>query len=110
MPTCPRCRQTLTADAITCPQCRLVLKAHGHPGIPLHRASGDSYLCDTCIYHFDDSCTFPQWPTAQTCTLYQDVNVPQPSLPIYRIPWWRQYSSWLVLAVLIVVSLAIALL
>lgn len=110
MPTCPRCEQAIAADAITCPHCRLVLKAHGHPGIPLHRAMGEGVLCTTCTYHLDDSCTFPQRPTARTCTLYQDINAPQPVLPTYRIPWWRRYAGWLALAVLIGVSLAIALL
>ena len=51
-----------------------MLKAYGHPGITLHRAVGDIPLCDSCTYHADDSCNFPQRPLAQECTLYDDMN------------------------------------
>lgn len=51
-----------------------MLKAYGHPGITLHRAVGDLPLCDSCTYHADDSCNFPQRPFAQECTLYDDMN------------------------------------
>lgn len=51
-----------------------MLKAHGHPGIPLYRATADAALCESCTYHHDDTCTFPQRPHAETCTLYRDIN------------------------------------
>ncbi|MGF1482193.1 MAG: hypothetical protein ACFB4I_22395 [Cyanophyceae cyanobacterium] len=73
MPTCPRCHQRVDAQAVTCPTCKTPLKAFGHPGIPLHRAEKDTFLCDRCIYHLDDTCTFPQRPYAKTCTMYQDT-------------------------------------
>ncbi|MEO0456268.1 MAG: zinc ribbon domain-containing protein [Cyanobacteria bacterium P01_A01_bin.114] len=114
MPTCPQCQQAVAADAVTCPHCRLELKAHGHPGIPLHRAVGEAYLCDTCTYHLDDTCNFPQRPLAQACTLYQDANavvsLPQRPSDVYRIPWWRRYAGWIVLGAVIGVSLLMALL
>ncbi|PHJ61028.1 hypothetical protein VF04_05675 [Nostoc linckia z7] len=72
--SCPRCHQLIESQAISCPYCRITLKAYGHPGIPLHRATGDGYLCDTCTYHADDSCNFPQRPYAKNCTLYQNIE------------------------------------
>ncbi|WP_445634241.1 hypothetical protein [Nostoc sp. DSM 114161] len=72
--SCPRCHQQIESQAISCPYCRITLKAYGHPGIPLHRATGDGYLCDTCTYHADDSCNFPQRPYAKDCTLYQNIE------------------------------------
>ena len=112
MPTCPRCQQPVSATAIECPNCRLMLKAHGHPGMVLHRAEGETSLCDTCTYHFDDTCTFPKRPHAETCTLYQDrrIEVSSSQTPAYRIPWWRRYGGWLALVALLLVSLLIALL
>jgi hypothetical protein len=59
MPECPRCYQRVDSQAVACPYCKFDLKAFGHPGIPLHRASQDSYLCTTCLYHQDDTCNFP---------------------------------------------------
>ncbi|MEC4815799.1 MAG: zinc ribbon domain-containing protein [Scytonema sp. PMC 1069.18] len=72
--TCPRCHQPIKSQAVTCPYCRAELKAHGHPGIPLHRATGKEYLCDSCTYHADDTCNFPQRPFAKECTLYQNLE------------------------------------
>ncbi|MEH2235793.1 zinc ribbon domain-containing protein [Nostoc sp.] len=72
--SCPRCHQLVDSQAISCPYCRTTLKAYGHPGIPLHRATGDGYLCDTCTYHADDTCNFPQRPYAKNCTLYQNIE------------------------------------
>ncbi|MBW4612624.1 MAG: zinc ribbon domain-containing protein [Desmonostoc vinosum HA7617-LM4] len=72
--SCPRCHQLVDNQAISCPYCRTTLKAYGHPGIPLHRASGDEYLCDSCTYHADDTCNFPQRPHAKDCTLYQNIE------------------------------------
>ncbi|MEA5464183.1 zinc ribbon domain-containing protein [Leptothoe sp. PORK10 BA2] len=108
MPSCPRCHQSISATAVTCANCGLELKAHGHPGIELHRAQGDTYLCDSCSYHQDDTCTFPQRPLATTCTLYQDVQAAQQrplrAAEIYTIPWWRKHSGWLLVAMLIGLS------
>lgn len=72
MPDCPRCHQLVEPQAITCPHCRTPLKAHGHPGMPLYRATGAEPLCLTCTYHADDTCTFPKRPEAMDCTLYND--------------------------------------
>ncbi len=109
MPSCPRCHQSILVTAVTCPNCGLELKAHGHPGIDLHRSQAGQYLCETCIYHQDDSCTFPQRPQATTCTLYVDAAQEPMSAAsdIYVIPWWRKYSGWLMLAGLILVSIAL---
>jgi Double zinc ribbon len=71
---CSRCRQLVDSQAITCPYCRITLKAYGHPGIPLHRSNGNSYLCESCVYAQDDSCNFPQRPYARDCTLYQNLE------------------------------------
>ncbi len=114
MPSCPRCHQSILATAVTCSNCNLELKAHGHPGIDLHRSQGDAYLCDSCSYHQDDTCTFPQRPLATTCTLYQDVQTlqqrPLSAAEIYTIPWWRKYSGWLVLAILLLLSVLLVVL
>ncbi|HEY9612728.1 hypothetical protein [Allocoleopsis sp.] len=74
MQNCPKCHQSVSSRAVTCPYCRTVLKAYGHPGITLHRAVGDTALCETCTYHADDTCNFPQRPDAQECTLYDNMN------------------------------------
>lgn len=113
MPTCPRCHQAVDSQAIACPYCRTALKAHGHPGIPLYRAEGKQYLCETCTYHEDDSCNFPQRPYAKECTLYQDCH--QPIQPIQRrsAHWQNKLriqgnEGWLILAGLLGVSFLIA--
>jgi hypothetical protein len=72
--SCPRCHQFIDSQAITCPHCRITLKAFGHPEIPLHRSISSDYLCETCVYHQDDSCNFPKRPYAQDCTLYQNLQ------------------------------------
>ncbi|QLE55842.1 zinc ribbon domain-containing protein [Nostoc sp. TCL26-01] len=72
--SCPHCHQLVDSQALACPFCRTTLKAYGHPGITLHRVSGDGYLCDTCTYHTDDTCNFPQRPYAKDCTLYQNMT------------------------------------
>jgi len=115
MLTCPRCRQTVDEQAIACPFCRTELKAHGHPGITLHRATSEGYLCETCTYHADDTCNFPQRPYAKECTLYQDQNqaiaypVYKPNLSTTLRGWIRRNVAWLVLGLLIAVSLFLAL-
>lgn len=72
--SCPRCQQLVDSQALSCPYCRTTLKAYGHPGIPLHRATGNQYLCDSCTYHADDTCNFPQRPYAKDCTLYENFE------------------------------------
>lgn len=74
MSDCPRCHQFISNQSITCPHCGAILKAYGHPGITLHRATGDTPLCESCTYHADDTCTFPKRPHAKECTLYDDMN------------------------------------
>ncbi|HBE19062.1 MAG TPA: hypothetical protein DDW51_16020, partial [Cyanobacteria bacterium UBA11367] len=100
------------------PHCGTVLKAYGHPGITLHRAEEDNFLCQTCAYHADDTCNFPKRPHAKDCTLYQDVSKPQlDANPIYTprsnllqsIKFWFQRNPALVaLFVLISASLLLA--
>jgi hypothetical protein len=72
--TCSRCNQLIDSQAITCPYCRTEHKAFGHPGMTLHRAKGKSYLCESCTYHSDDTCTFPKRPLAKECTLYENLE------------------------------------
>lgn len=100
MPSCPRCQHWVTAQAIRCDRCNLVLKAHGHPGIPLHQAA-EGVLCPTCQYHQDDSCTFPQRPLATSCTLYQDIRAtpepePIPARGLRLLSRLRRHQGWLV--------------
>jgi len=118
MPECPRCHQPVESKAVTCPYCHLALKAYGHPGIPLYRADGEAYLCDTCTYHEDDTCNFPQRPYAKECTLYQDrdKSLSAPSSGSKRQSglaqvktWMQQNAVWLVLIGLVVVSLLLSL-
>ena len=93
----------------------MVLKAYGHPGIPLHRAIGDVPLCDSCTYHEDDSCTFPKRPYAKECTLYQDRTLkdlyqkPQQKSSQSITLWWQRNRILLVLVGLILVSFILAL-
>lgn len=113
MPTCPRCQQFVESRAIECPTCRLTLKAHGHPGMTLHRAIGETYLCQTCTYDADDTCNFPKRPYAQECTLYHNSSKPV-APPVYKpalfsATWFRRYSVWLALGGLLAISIAIAL-
>jgi hypothetical protein len=76
MPSCPRCQQFVATKAVNCSTCGLELKAHGHASIPLHRAQGNQFLCTNCAYELDNSCTYPQRPHAQECSLYRDANKP----------------------------------
>ncbi len=114
MPDCPRCRQPVDTQAVTCPHCHLVLKAYGHPGIPLHRATDGQYLCQTCTYDSDDSCTYPQRPFAIECMLYtspalQGTAQPQPRSFQAASAWLRRYGALLVLIGLIILSVVWAL-
>ena len=93
----------------------MVLKAYGHPGITLHRATGDVPLCDSCTYHEDDSCTFPKRPYAKECTLYQDralkdlYQKPQQKTSPSITLWLQRNRILLVLIGLILVSFILAL-
>jgi hypothetical protein len=118
MSTCPKCQQPVDTQAINCPYCKTPLKAYGHPGIPLYQASKEEFLCDRCLYHEDDSCTYSKRPYAKTCTLYHDKTEPlitqqtislTPSNPIKIIQRWCYRNRGLLLIIgLIVISLVIA--
>ena len=109
MPNCPRCDRAITQTAIRCPHCDLELKAHGHPGMDLHRAQGTTPLCATCSYEADNSCTFDKRPNAMTCTLYQDATAPKPPAreDIYPVRTWRKNSFRLALFLIVVLSLLV---
>ena len=115
MLSCPRCQATIEPTTIQCPHCRLTLKAHGHPGIPLHRTEGDGFLCGTCVYDADDSCNFPQRPHAQTCTLYRSVNAAAelaeitPSAGEQIGFWLRNHRGLVGIAGLLLLSLTLVL-
>lgn len=95
--TCPRCQKYISVGAIACPHCRTPLKALGHAGIPLHQAAQGEVLCDTCLYHQDNSCNYPQRPTAKDCIMYvdwrQSVEQSAPLLP-RSTPWGQQMKTW----------------
>ncbi|MBE9155500.1 hypothetical protein IQ265_01400 [Nodosilinea sp. LEGE 06152] len=94
MLSCPRCQATLEPTALQCPRCSLPLKAHGHPGIPLHRTEGDEPLCATCLYDADDTCNFPQRPHAETCTLYRSIKAAE-ELAMPPLSLGEQIGFWL---------------
>jgi hypothetical protein len=114
MPDCPKCHQPVDSQAIECPFCRMPLKAYGHPGMTLHRATGRDPLCLTCAYHADDTCNFPKRPYAMDCTLYTDraqpISPPPGYSPAFRLNVWvKRNLPWLLLAGLVLISLLIAL-
>jgi hypothetical protein len=119
MPNCPRCHQFINNTAVACSHCGTVLKAYGHPGITLHRAMGDTPLCESCTYHADDTCTFPQRPDAMECTLYDDISqqqsktdplyVPRSSLPQSLRLWCQRNPGLLGLLGLVIVSFLLTL-
>lgn len=115
MLSCPRCQATIESTTVQCPRCQLLLKAHGHPGMPLHRTEGDESLCATCCYDADDTCNFPQRPDAKTCTLYRSTTVkeelalPQPSIARRLGFWLGNHRGWLGLVGLLLLSLVLVL-
>jgi hypothetical protein len=116
MPSCPRCQTVIESTTIQCPSCGLTVKAHGHPGIPLHHSDRDGQsLCATCRYDADDTCNFPQRPHAQTCTLYRsqnaDLEAELPPLPLglQVSEWLRRHRGAVALAGLLLVSLVLVL-
>jgi hypothetical protein len=93
-----------------------LLKAFGHPGIPLYRATGEEFLCSTCTYHADDTCNFPQRPDARECTLYHPQGSKKLLTLSYKLNlrhrlqgWLKHNAAWIVLVGLVVVSLLLAL-
>lgn len=119
MANCPTCHQKVKPDAVICPFCRTELKAHGHQGIELHRATGLEPLCKTCIYDADNSCTYPKRPDARECTMYVSssplVKTVGTAPANYRTgglsaeAWLRRNGVWVGLSGLIIVSLLMAL-
>ena len=115
MLTCPRCQAPLEPAALQCPRCQLTLKAHGHPGIPLHYTEGDEALCVSCVYEADDTCNFPQRPHAKTCTLYRsataqaELTLPSPSVGHQVNIWLRNHRGLLALGGLLLLSLVLVL-
>jgi hypothetical protein len=116
MPICPRCKHAVKSIDLACGRCGLQLKAHGHPNIELHQTLSDEVLCKTCAYDADDSCTFPQRPYAQTCTLYQSIAAEverergktklPPSSPSLSM-FWQRYKVWLILLLIFGISLVL---
>ena len=115
MPTCPNCKQPITQRDLTCPTCRIPLKAFGHQGIDLYRSSDEMPLCETCTYHLDDTCNFPNRPLARECTLYRDIHrpetLPQPrSQSRHLRSWLQQHAGWVAIGGLLLISLVLVLL
>ncbi len=118
MPICSRCQQPVDSQAVSCPHCNNLLKAFGHPGMPLYQSEGSGYLCDRCTYDRDDSCNFPKRPYAKSCTLFHDAStplVPEAGVSTRQMGWGR-IRSWLernrglvAIALLIVLSILLAL-
>jgi len=116
MLSCPHCEQQIAQEVVICPHCRKELKAFGHQGIPLHYAAQETYLCDRCLYHRDDSCNFPQRPYAKTCTLYQDYlqefpceseKKNNPSI-ITRVKYWiSNHQRILLISLLLIISVIV---
>lgn len=118
--SCPRCDRPVPAQTVVCPYCKMPLTAYGHPGMPLYQAGDREYLCDRCLYHQDNSCTYPQRPYAKSCILFHDVDQPvtiekadyKPySWTIQGIKaWCYHHRIWLILLAVIGISLALTLL
>ncbi len=118
MPSCPKCKQPVDAQALSCPHCDNPLKAFGHPGMPLYQSSDGTSLCDRCTYHLDDTCNFPQRPYAKSCMLFHDASTPlleETVIPASQLGWngiknWLyRYRGIIAIALLIIVSIIITL-
>ena len=114
MPSCPRCKQPVDSQAVICPNCNNTLKAFGHPGIPLYQSRDDSFLCDRCSYHLDDTCNFPKRPYAKSCTLFHDAATPLVEVSgragkFELKNWLYRYRGVIAIAILILLSVALAL-
>ncbi|MCT7970818.1 zinc ribbon domain-containing protein [Laspinema olomoucense] len=119
MSDCPQCHQSVDVQAVKCPYCQTPLKGFGHPGIPLHQANSEEFLCDSCTYHEDDTCNYPQRPYAKTCTLYHDKS--QPLVPVIHTPysqsgsfsglnqWVRRHPGSIAVVAIALISLFLAL-
>ncbi|SKB14639.1 conserved hypothetical protein [Planktothrix sp. PCC 11201] len=118
MSHCPRCHQLIDPQALSCPHCQYQLKAFGHPGIPLYHSTGKEYLCETCLYHEDDTCNFPQRPLAKECTLYQNrsellISDPiksQRSISVAFRSWLQRNIIWVVVLGLLIISFILTIL
>ena len=113
MPSCPKCKQPVDSQAVICPHCKNTLKAFGHPGIPLYQSRDNSFLCDRCSYHLDDTCNFSKRPYAKSCTLFHDAATPlveaSSSARKFEIKnWLYRYRGIIAIAILIL-SIALAL-
>ncbi len=116
MSNCPKCKQPVDSQAVQCPNCNNLLKAFGHPGMPLYQSEDNSSLCLRCIYDRDDSCNFPQRPHAKSCTLFHDASVPlvaESAMPrnaqgLMGIKnWFYRNRGLIAIAILILVSILI---
>ncbi|MEO1093791.1 MAG: zinc ribbon domain-containing protein [Cyanobacteria bacterium J06638_28] len=113
MPFCDRCKNPVKPADLVCPHCGLQLKAHGHPSIELYQTLGEDVLCESCLYHQDDSCTFPQRPLAKSCTLYQSIHasreeadLPRPAMSssFSASMFWQRYKVWVILGAIFGIS------
>lgn len=113
MSYCSRCKQPVDPQAVNCPHCNNSLKAFGHPGMPLYQSEDNTWLCNRCIYHEDDTCNFPQRPYAKSCTLFHDST--QPLIEEIDTPastqgwagvknWLYRYRGLIAIAILILFS------
>lgn len=114
MPFCDRCKNPVKPVDLVCAHCGLQLKAHGHPGIELHQTLDEGVLCESCLYHQDDSCTFPQRPLAKSCTLYQSLKDHREEAessqlatsPTFALKvFWQRYKVWVILGAIFGLSL-----
>jgi len=113
MITCPRCQHKVDSQALQCPYCANILKAYGHPGMTLHQAVTGEFLCQTCLYHGDDSCNFPQRPYATSCTLYKNSQIIAEKIPPLPLPrvlknWCLRHKGLLLLLTMILGSITLA--
>jgi len=87
--------------------------------MPLHQAD-EGYLCTTCAYHADNTCTYPQRPYAKTCMLYHNLDQPfveeldarafRPQGWAGVKAWCRRRRGWLLLGAILLLSLGVTLL